>query len=43
MVEVCSTELEHAIGNAKYKEVLDYYRNNFAAMKEQEYSKNVGR
>ncbi len=43
MVEACSTELEHALGTAKYKEVLDHYRNNFATIKEQEYSKNAGR
>lgn len=43
MVEVCSTELEHALGTAKYKQVLDYYTNNFDTIKEQEYSNDAGR
>ncbi|MGO9481195.1 MAG: DUF3109 family protein [Candidatus Kryptoniota bacterium] len=43
MVETCSIEFEHAFGAAKYKEVLDYYRNNLATIKEQECSKNAGR
>ncbi len=43
MVEVCSIELEHALGTSKYKEILDYYRNNFATIKKQEYSENAGR
>ncbi len=29
MVELCSIELEHALGAAKYKQVLDYYRKSF--------------
>ncbi len=41
MVESCSIELEHALGAAKYKEVLDYYRNNFPERKIKETSKNT--
>ncbi len=43
MVEVCSTELGHALGFDRYKEVLEYYMNNFATIKEREDSKNAGR
>ena len=43
MVEVCSIELEHALGTSKYKEILDYFRNNFSVIRKQEYSENAGR
>jgi hypothetical protein len=33
MVESCYIELEHALGAEKYKQVLDYYRENFANTK----------
>jgi Protein of unknown function (DUF3109) len=33
MVETCAIELEHALGAAKYKEVLDYYRKNLAGQR----------
>ncbi|MFZ1080361.1 MAG: DUF3109 family protein [Candidatus Kryptoniota bacterium] len=40
MVEVCSIELEHAIGIPKYKELLDYYRKIFPNIKTKECSEN---
>ncbi len=43
MVEVCSIELEHALGTSKYKEVLDYYKNNLLTTKVEEDTINAGR
>lgn len=36
MVEICSIELQHALGASVYNEVLNYYRNTFASAKNQE-------
>jgi len=41
MVEACCIELEHALGNSTYKEVLEYYKNNFAQIEEQEDARNA--
>lgn len=43
MVEACSIELEHALGASKYKEVLDYYKNNLLTTKVEEDTINAGR
>jgi Protein of unknown function (DUF3109) len=36
MVELCSIELQHALGMSKYNEVLKFYRDNFVESKSQE-------
>jgi Fe-S-cluster containining protein len=41
MVEVCSTELEYAIGISKYNEILSYYRNNAPYAKNQKISQEM--
>ncbi len=41
IVEVCSIELEFALGGAKHEEVLKYFRNNFSGTKNQETLKNA--
>jgi len=34
MVELCSIELEHALGEEKYEKLLEFYRGNFPDMNE---------
>lgn len=41
MVEVCSNELQHALGVSKYKEVMTYYRNSLTDIRNQKISEDI--
>jgi len=41
MIETCSVELRHALGNSKYNEVLSFYRNNRTKLENQEISGGI--